>query len=62
MEREGIEKTGIGGLISGIEAMRAGSRKILRKEGAERRWRKVKSPTRKTDDSMLHPPISSRYP
>jgi len=46
MEREGVEKAGLERLMSGVQGMgiRAGKKKILRKEGAERRARKSQKP------------------
>src|SRR5882762_76378 len=45
MEREGVEKAGVAGLMSGVKKWRSGGkRKILRKEGGARRWRKSQNP------------------
>src|SRR5882762_5634582 len=45
MEREGVEKAGVAGLMSGVQEWRSGGkRKILRKEGGARRWRKSQNP------------------
>src|SRR5712692_10605596 len=46
MEREGVEKARVVGLVSGVQGIRiwAGKRKILRKPDAGRRWRKSQKP------------------
>jgi hypothetical protein len=46
MEREGIEKAGFEGLMSGVQGMgiRGGKAENLEKKGAERRWRKSQKP------------------
>jgi len=47
MEREGIEKLGVEGLMSGVQGMGigAGKRKTLRNEDAKKDGRKVKTRT-----------------